>query len=111
MDTSHDPIHDWLYQSIPEQLWHYTSVQGFQGIIASGKIYATDVRFLNDTEEFVHARKVADDLVSKTPEIGDFGFILRYALQWAVNTIIGSDFLNPSSAQILWRPSPIPKTT
>lgn len=100
MNPSDDPIHDWLYQSIPEKLWHYTSVQGFQGIIGSGNIFATDVRFLNDTEEFIHARKVADDLVSKTPEIGDFGFNLRYALQWAVNTIFGSDFLNPNSTQI-----------
>jgi hypothetical protein len=79
---------------------HYTSVQGFQGVIGNGNIFATDVRFLNDTEEFVHARKVADDLVSMTPEIADFEFSLRYALQWAVNTIFGSDFLNPNSAQL-----------
>ncbi|MGD0912361.1 MAG: DUF2971 domain-containing protein [Terracidiphilus sp.] len=101
MDTkpSEDPILDWLYQPIPEKLWHYTSVQGFQGIIASGNIFATDVRFLNDTEEFIHARKVAHALIEKTPEIGDFGFHLRFTLQWAVDTIFGSDFLNPNIAQ------------
>src|ERR1039457_3338216 len=49
MDLSDDPIHDWVYRPIPKKLWHYTSVQAFQGIIASGNIYATDVRFLNDT--------------------------------------------------------------
>lgn len=100
MDINDDPVHDWVNQRIPEKLWHYTSVQGFQGIIGSGSIYATDVRFLNDTEEFVHAQKVADELVENTPELGDLQFPLRASLKWAVETIFGSDFLNPNSAQI-----------
>jgi hypothetical protein len=43
---------------------------------------------------------VADDLLEKTPEFGDFGLPLRDALQSAVNTIFGSDFLNSNSAPI-----------
>jgi hypothetical protein len=97
---SDDPIHDWVYQEIPEKLWHYTSIQGFQGIIGSGKIYATDVRFLNDTAEFVHARKVANDLINGTPEFGDVQFPLRDALKSVVGSTFGSDFLNPNRAQI-----------
>jgi hypothetical protein len=100
IDLSDDPIHDWVNQPIPEKLWHYTSVQGFQGIIGSGNIYATDVRFLNDSEEFIHARKVADDLVRETPELGDLYFPLRNTLEWALELIFGSDFLDPNSAQI-----------
>jgi hypothetical protein len=100
MNVIDDPIYDWLNQPIPEKLWHYTSVQGFQGIVGSGSIYATDVRFLNDTEEFVHARKVADELVGSTPEIGALGFPLRFSLQQAIQMSFGSDFLNPNSAQI-----------
>jgi Protein of unknown function (DUF2971) len=102
MDTnsSDDPIYDWVNQPIPGKLWHYTSAQGFQGIIGSGNIYATDVRFLNDIEEFIHARKVADDLVEKTQEFGDFQFPLRTLLKSAVETIWESDFLNPDYARI-----------
>jgi hypothetical protein len=100
MDLSGDPIQEWLHRRIPEKLWHYTSVHGFQGIISSGNIFATDVRFLNDTEEFVHARKVAEDLIEKTPEFGQWRFPLLDCLKWAVSTIFGSDFLNPNSAQI-----------
>lgn len=100
MDLNNDPIHDWVNQQIPEKLWHYTSVQGFQGIIGSGYIYATDVRFLNDFEEFIHIRKVADELVENTPEFGDYQCPLRSNLKRVVETIFGSDFLNPNSAQI-----------
>jgi Protein of unknown function (DUF2971) len=99
INSSDDPIHDWVHQPIPEKLWHYTSAQGFQGIIGSGNIYATDVRFLNDSEEFIHARKVADNLVREMPEFGDLNFPMRDILEWAVNNIFGSDFLNPNSAQ------------
>jgi hypothetical protein len=97
---SGDPIYDWVHQPIPEKLWHYTSVQGFQGIIASGNIYATDVRFLNDSEEFVHARKVANEVVEHASEFGELGFPLRDVLKSAVNGVFASDFLDPNRAQI-----------
>ena len=100
VDPSDDPIHSWLYQPIPEKLWHYTSIQGFQGIISSGNIFATDVRFLNDIEEFIHARIVADELIENTPELGKFNFPLHKSLKFVVDTIWGSEFLNPDRAQI-----------
>jgi hypothetical protein len=100
MGLDDDPINDWAHQPIPEKLWHYTSVEGFQGIIASGNIYATDVRYLNDSEEFVHARKVANEVIEQTPEFGDFGFPLRDVLKSAINGVFASDFLDPNRAQI-----------
>jgi hypothetical protein len=104
MNFNDDSIHAWVNQKIPDKLWHYTSVQGFQGIIGSGSIYATDVRFLNDTEEFVHARKVAYELAKKAPEHVDINFPLRDTLKHAVDLIFGSGFLDPSSAQIFVAP-------
>lgn len=80
--STEDPIDQWVHQPIPEKLWHYTSVAGFQGIIASGAIYATDVRYLNDAEEFIHARKMASEVVARTPEFGEFNFPLRTNLEW-----------------------------
>ncbi|MGA7521522.1 MAG: DUF2971 domain-containing protein [Acidobacteriaceae bacterium] len=99
-NSDSDSVDRWARQPIPEKLWHYTSVQGFHGIVSSGSIYATDVRFLNDAEEFVHARKVAEDLVKGAEERGEYGFPLRWHLEWLVKNIFQSDFLNPSKAQI-----------
>ena len=38
--------------------------------------------------------------MKNTPEFGDYQFPLRSSLKWVVETIFGSDFLNPNSAQI-----------
>lgn len=35
----------------PTILWHYTSLQGFQGIIERNAIWATEISYLNDTTE------------------------------------------------------------
>jgi len=101
MKQKEDLVSQWVSAPIPDALWHYTSINGFQGIIESRSIHATDVRFLNDTEEFVHIRKMAYELVDDAPELdGRFQFRLRGSLKWAVDTIFGSEFLNPNSAQI-----------
>lgn len=55
MTVDNDAVREWLYQPIPERLWHYTNADGFAGVVKSGRVWATDVRFLNDTEE-VHPR-------------------------------------------------------
>src|ERR1700722_11662622 len=71
MTMDDDPVREWLYQPIPERLWHYTNFDGFAGIVGSGRIWATDIRFLNDTEEFIHARKVAESVIKDLSEDGD----------------------------------------
>jgi hypothetical protein len=38
--------------SEPELLYHYTSLDGFLGIIKNKELWATDIRYLNDTSEF-----------------------------------------------------------
>ena len=35
-----------------DRLYHYTTSAGMEGIMSSGKLWATDYRFLNDCEEF-----------------------------------------------------------
>ena len=37
-----------------EYIYHYTSLDGLKGILESGEIWATDIRFLNDTSEATH---------------------------------------------------------
>jgi hypothetical protein len=46
-------------QAEPELLYHYTDQNGLLGIIESQSFRATDIRFLNDTEEFEHGLRTA----------------------------------------------------
>ncbi len=57
-----------LVHPIPETLWHYTTFTGFQGIISSKTIWTTEYRFLNDSEEFSHARMLTEKVVEALPE-------------------------------------------
>jgi len=83
METT-NPIQEWLNTPIPKKLWHYTSVEGFYGITTGRDIYATDFRFLNDREEFIHARKIIEELVEGTPEDAN-GIKVRRTLQSVIN--------------------------
>jgi hypothetical protein len=85
-----NPIDELLRTPIPEKLWHYTSIQGFQGIVASKSMWATDLRFLNDREEFIHARNIADRIVAAAPELDANGFLNREFLAKAVTLAFDS---------------------
>src|SRR5271165_3317593 len=80
-----NPISELLNRPIPDKLWHYTSIQGFQAIVASKSVWATDLRFLNDREEFIHAQNIAEKMVAETPELDSDGFLNRRFLAMAVN--------------------------
>ena len=43
----------------PEDLWHYTDAYGLQGILQGEKLWATNVRFLNDSQEVWHGVNLA----------------------------------------------------
>lgn len=58
-DSSH------IATPIPKPLWHYTTYEAFQKIVTSKKIWATEHRFLNDRAEFIHAKKLADELLNE----------------------------------------------
>lgn len=42
----------------PDILWHYTNAAGFLGIVRSGKLWATNTDYLNDSSEIRHARRL-----------------------------------------------------
>jgi hypothetical protein len=91
-----DRILELLNTPIPHKLWHYTSVQGFQQIVASKSIWATDLRFLNDREEFVHTRRVADEIIAGSPELDSDGFVNRNFLERGVKLAFDSGPLTSS---------------
>lgn len=44
-----------LYSDIPQEpLYHYTSFTGLRGIVASGALWASDIRYMNDSAELRH---------------------------------------------------------
>ena len=51
-----DPLNKHLRQSPPPALFHYTSMDVLEKITSSGKIWASEARFLNDSTEYAHAR-------------------------------------------------------
>lgn len=53
-------VEEFLNQPIPAELWHYTTMGGFEGILSSGTIWASEVHSSRDKKEFIHAREVAE---------------------------------------------------
>lgn len=47
-----------------QPLYHYTSLQGFQGIIETRGLWASDTRFLNDAEEMRHGAALVGEVVA-----------------------------------------------
>jgi hypothetical protein len=74
---------------IPETLWHYTTFAGFQGIISPKTIWDTEYRFLNDSEEFFHARTLAEKLVEEVQEFTELRFPARDTIRSAVRLAFG----------------------
>jgi hypothetical protein len=93
-------LSDVLNRPIPEKLWHYTSVQGFQGIVASKEIFAADVRFLNDRTEFIHAREIATQVIAETDEYGTNAFPARDYSKRAVDLAFDSGNLSADHLQV-----------
>jgi hypothetical protein len=93
-------LSDVLNRAIPSKLWHYSSVQGFQGIVASKAIFATDVRFLNDRTEFIHAREIAAQVIAETGEYGANHFPAREYSRKAVDLAFDSGNLSPDRLQV-----------
>jgi hypothetical protein len=95
-----DPITALLNTPIPEKLWHYSSISGFQGIIESKSVFATDLQFLNDRREFIYTRKIAEDVAASMPEQGPLGFPKREFAMNAVNLTFETKFLDLKGIQI-----------
>jgi len=86
-----------LNTPIPEVLWHYTSFAGLKGIIDSHSIFASDIRFLNDSQELIHARSLLEEIAdheqerlvkaASLNEISPFvGSALKKEIQWLFDT-------------------------
>ena len=95
-----DLIHELITRPIPKQLWHYTSYKGFQGIVESKAIFASDLRYLNDSQEFVHAKELAVQLAEEAANVLD-GERAHETIKNAVKTAFDSGLLQEDHLQIM----------
>jgi hypothetical protein len=55
-----------LVDEVPTDLiYHYTSVEGFFGIVQSGNLWLSDYSYLNDTRELSHGADLVTDIASE----------------------------------------------
>ena len=94
-----ESIAELLSRPIPQRLWHYTSIQGFQDIVTSKRIFATELRYLNDRHEFHHLKLIADRIVEESPVEETTGLRLREALRLLVEATFDI-FFDPNKFQI-----------
>lgn len=52
----------------PRILWHYTGTAGLEGIVSSGKFWASHVRYLNDASEFDYGRALIEEVLNQQGE-------------------------------------------
>lgn len=90
-----------INKPIPSTLWHYTSYAGFQGIVSSKTIWATEYRFLNDRQELLHAKDLAQALLEEEPEFIGERFPNREMIRQAVNTAFNTGHLHEGRLSIM----------
>ena len=55
----------------PPVLYHYTTADGFLGIVETRSLWASNAAFLNDSTELVYIVSVLDEIVQELDESGD----------------------------------------
>jgi len=60
-----------LNRGTPSTLFHYTTPMGLLGISHSKKIWATDLRFLNDKKEFQHSLDITHSILEDFYKVDD----------------------------------------
>jgi len=53
------------HSEVPTRLHHYTTPQGLLGIVSDCSIWASDVRFMNDSSEFSYAAHLIDEVMAE----------------------------------------------
>lgn len=93
-------VNDFLSRPIPPEVWHYTNLAGFEGIVSSGRVWATEAHHTTDETEFIHARDVAADYFERwQPKDDSMGWAKQTARDFLSRAFDGGH-LSPSQAEI-----------
>lgn len=93
-------VEGFLDTPIPAEVWHYTSLAGFEGILASGRVWATEAHYTTDETEFVHARDVAQQLLQEFEPKDEHMARAKEAALETVAHAFDSGPLSPSKTEI-----------
>ena len=81
-----------------DTLYHYTNLQGLQGIVDSGVLRASDVRYMNDSTELRHTLELMQQHISRRLQAGTAHPALLNALQeWLSHRVVGGPMLFAAS--------------
>lgn len=88
-----------LYADIPEErLYHYTSFNGLLGIVTSGALWASDIRYMNDSAELRHTADLIRSEVSRRIRNGHpMPDLLNQFLDWVTHRITNGHMLFAAS--------------
>src|SRR2546423_10494745 len=59
---------DRLHQDSPRLLYHYTSADGLLGMLQGRQLWATNVRFMNDTSELAYGIRLVREVLQESSE-------------------------------------------
>src|ERR1035441_7325449 len=64
-----DPLMRHIWQDPPKVLYHYTGIDVLEKLtnkdVGNGKLWASDIRFLNDRSEYIEARHFIKELLKE----------------------------------------------
>jgi hypothetical protein len=100
-----------LYSDIPkETLYHYTSFKGLLGIVDSGVLWASDVRYMNDSAEMKHTADLIREEVTRRMASGHKNpKLLNQFLDWISyritngHMLFGASFRSNGNLLSQWR--------
>jgi len=73
-----------LYSSQPSStLYHYTSLSGMMGIVEKRNFWASDIRYLNDSEELTHIESwLQGEIIERVQQSNTFQEVLMQFREW-----------------------------
>ncbi len=88
-----------LYADIPqERLYHYTSFTGLLGIVGTGALWASDIRYMNDSAELKHTADLIRMEITRRIAAGHAKpDLLNQFLDWVTHRITNGHMLFASS--------------
>ncbi|ARU57786.1 hypothetical protein OLMES_3765 [Oleiphilus messinensis] len=100
-----------LYSHTPsERLYHYTSFSGLRGIVESNAIWASDIRYMNDSAELRHTSDlIRQEVNRRIVEDGSKTVLLNQFVDWVARRItnghilFGASFRSNGNLLSQWR--------
>ena len=86
---------------VPESdLYHYTTIKGFMGIVDSEQMWATDLQYINDTKELVYAGDLVNEVIFKNMKTHENFELLYLVGVTQINEIRSLDTSSASSGKL-----------